>query len=125
MRRLFTAYLIRLDAAYSARPFFVGQKARLLAAVNLLMLALIAVNVAKLAWFPAPGLATRLAINGVFVTAALVSLYLLPRGRLELAGSGVAFAIVGVVYLAAIINAEYVQPLGTAIQIFALSLIFL
>jgi signal transduction histidine kinase len=125
MRQLFARYLDRLDAAFRDRPYFVGQKARLLAAFNALMLIFIPINVVKIALFPPPYLGVRFLGNGLWAMVALFSLRVLLQGKQELAGSGLVLTLVGSVHALAVFLAEPVQPLSTAIQIFALDMVFL
>ena len=125
MPRLFAAYLQRLDAAYRDRPYFIGQKARLLAGFNTLMLLFVPINVAKLLWFPPPDLETRLLLNLLWVSAALASLHSLLAGRIEQAGNRLALSVVGLTHLMLLLYPEYTQPLSVGIQTLGINLIFL
>jgi signal transduction histidine kinase/ActR/RegA family two-component response regulator len=125
MARLFAAYLERLDAAYRDRPYFIGQKARLLAGFNILMLLFVPVNVAKLLWFPPPHMETRLLLNLLWVAAAAASLHALLAGRIEQAGNRLALSIVCLTHVMLLIYPEYTQPLSVGIQTLGINLIFL
>ncbi len=125
MRQLLVRYLDRLDAVYRDRPYFVGQKARLLAAFNALMLVFVPINIVKMCLFPPPFFAIRLGFNAIFVGTALFSLRALQRGKQDLAGSGLALALVGSIHATAVFFGEYLEPLATAIQIFAVDMVFL
>ena len=125
MPRLFAAYLDRLDSAYRERPYFVGQKARLLAAFSLLMLVFTPFNAAKLIWTAPPYVELRLLFNLVFVATSAFCLHQLPRGRLERAGSLMALIVVGGAHGAIFLAPEYPQPLSLAIQLLILDIVFL
>jgi signal transduction histidine kinase len=125
MRRLFANYVARLDAAYRDRPYFVAQKARLLAAFNVLLLVFVPLNLLKLAIFPAPSPGIRIAFHAIFLGTSLFSLRALLRGKQEMAGNGVALGIVGTFHLVPFFFSEYAQPLSVGIQIFAVDLVFL
>jgi signal transduction histidine kinase/DNA-binding NarL/FixJ family response regulator len=122
----FVAQLVeRLDAAYADAPHFTRLKARLLAAFNVLILVWVPVNVAKLFWIRPPYLSERLAVNIAFVLVSLWSLNRLLKGRLALAGSGLAFALTAAVHALLFLTPAYFEPLGAAIQLLAFDLVFL
>jgi len=125
MIRLFAAYVARLDFAHRDRPYFVGQKARLLAAFNGLMLIFLPLNLLKLLWVQPPYLGTRLVFNAVFALVAILSLWALSRGRLELASRGLILVIVVLIHIVVLVIPSYEQPLGTAIQVIVYDLVFL
>ncbi len=125
MLRLFAPYVARLDAAHKDRPFFAGQKARLLAAFNVLMLMFVPLNVAKLLWVQPPFVGMRLIFTAVFGISALLSLRALLRGKLEQAGSGFILVVVFMVHLTVLLIPHSEQPLGTAIQLMVYDLVFL
>src|SRR4051812_1584940 len=50
MIRPLAAQLQRLDSVYRLQPYFVGQRARLLAGFNVLLLVFAPINIAKLLW---------------------------------------------------------------------------
>jgi len=87
MIRPIKAYLQRMDAACRERPYFVGRKARLLAGVLAIVAVYIPLNVAKILWFAQPQPGRRLAMSLIVEAAALVSLRVLSRGRLEAAAA--------------------------------------
>ncbi|HUR58614.1 MAG TPA: ATP-binding protein [Opitutaceae bacterium] len=119
MFRQLRAGIDRIDAIYRQEPYFVRQQARLLAALNVLLLVFIPLNLGKLLLFPAPGLPLRLAVNVLFIIAALLSLRALFRARLRRAGAGLALVLVIVVYASVLLVPAYEQPLSVAIQLLA------
>ncbi|MBI5766857.1 MAG: response regulator [Verrucomicrobia bacterium] len=123
--RLFAAGLARLDASYRDRPYFVGQRARLLALFSLLLLVLAPINVAKLLRYPPPYLAERLAFNALVVAVAWWTLRGVMRGRFERAGNGLVLVVVGTMHGGALLVGAYAQPLSAAIQMLAFDLVFL
>ncbi len=125
MFRPFASYIARLDAAHRDRPYFVGQKARLLAAFNVLMLVFVPINLAKLLWVQPPHLGPRLAFNVVFALAAVWSLRALLHGKIEQAGRGLVLLIVFLVHGIVLVVPTYDQPLGAAIQVLVFDLVFL
>ncbi len=125
MIRLFASYVARLDYAHRDRPYFVGQKARLLAVFNGLLLVFLPLNVIKVLWAQPPYLGTRLVFNAAFALFALVSLWLLTRGKLELAGRGLILVIVVLVHVTVLLIPTHEQPLGAAIQVIVYDLVFL
>ncbi len=125
MLRLIETYVARLDSAHKDRPYFVGQKARLLAAFNGLMLLFLPINLVKLLLAQPPYLGMRLVFNAVFALIAIASLWLLSRGKLETASRGLILVIVGLVYGIVLFVPSYEQPLGAAIQIIIYDLVFL
>src|SRR4051812_21600054 len=66
MRQFFARAIERLDTGYRDRPYFVGQKARLLAAFNALLLVFVPLNIAKLLWVAPPAIADRILFNALF-----------------------------------------------------------
>jgi signal transduction histidine kinase len=125
MIRPFAAQVQRLDSAYRDRPFFVGQRARLLVAFNLMLLVLTPINAVKLLLVQPPYLAERLAFNALVVVVTLISLREVFRGQLERAGNGVALVMVVVMHGGALLVANYEQPLSSAIQVVLIDLVFL
>ena len=125
MPRLFAPYLARLDAAHRDRPYFEGQKARLLAAFNLLMLIFLPINLAKLLWVQPPYLGMRLVFNAVFALCAAFSLRTLLHGKLEQAARVLILIVVFAVHGTVLVLPSYEQPLGAAIQVMFYDLVFL
>ncbi len=125
MPRLIAHFVSQLDAIYRDRPYFVGVKARLLAGFDLLLLAFIPFNVAKMLWVQPPEIPTRLAINAIMFLAGVGSLRLVLKGRLELAGNGLAIALIVPAHTVALLSHAYHEPLSVGIQIFAYDLVFL
>jgi signal transduction histidine kinase/AmiR/NasT family two-component response regulator len=125
MMRLFAAGFERLDASYRDRPYFVGQRARLLAVVNVILLVLIPVNVGKLLLFPPPHLTARLGFTLVVGVVAALSLRSVLRGGFERAGSAMILVIVVVMHGSTLLFENFGEPLATAIQMLAFDLVFL
>jgi signal transduction histidine kinase/CheY-like chemotaxis protein len=125
MTRLFAPLLNPLDETYRDQPYFVGVKARLLAAFNVILLVFVPVDVAKLLWVHPPRIPTRLALNLFVGLAALFSLHLLRKGRLGQAGSGLALGLMIPSHVALFLSGPYVQPLAVLIQLFVYDSVFL
>ena len=125
MMRLFAAGLERLDASYRGQPFFLGQRARLLAAFNLLLLVLMPINVVKLLCFPLPHLTTRIALNIAIAIVAALSLRTVMRGGFERAGNTIVLLIVLGLHGSTLVFENFGEPLSTAIQMMAFDLVFL
>jgi signal transduction histidine kinase/AmiR/NasT family two-component response regulator len=121
--------LARLDSAYRGRSIFIVQKVRLLAAITLIVLAFLPVNVAKVLWTQPPELLARLAVNGLVGLAVVVCFWLLLKGKLERAGNGLALAAVlamnGMIFAVGAATETPVQPLALGIQMFAFDVVFL
>jgi two-component system, sensor histidine kinase len=128
MPRYFARYLDRLNHAYRDRSFFVGLKARLLAAIALLVLGFVPLNIAKAVWIQAPSLRTRIAVNVIIGLAGMVCLRTVFKGRLERAGNGLALTMVlaanGTLLLVGATTTG-LHPLSVGIQAFAFDLVFL
>jgi signal transduction histidine kinase len=128
MPRFLDQFLDRLNYVYRDRSFFVGLKARLLAAIALLVLVFVPLNIAKIAWLRAPALPTRIAVNLIVAAAAVICLRTVFRGRLERAGNelalAMALAVNGTVLLVGAVTAPS-HPLSVGIQTFAFGLVIL
>jgi signal transduction histidine kinase/CheY-like chemotaxis protein len=125
MLRPLAPFVRQLDAIYRERPYFMGVKARLLASFCLLLLVFIPVNLGKMLWAQLPEIPTRLALNACIFFAACWTLRMIWRGRLQLAGSGLAIALVVPTHFVALLPHTYHQPLSTGIQLVAYDLVFL
>ena len=125
MIRPFAAQIRQLDCVYRDQPYFVGVQARLLAAFNVLILVFVPLNIGKLLWLQLPGTPTRLGLNAMMFAAAVASFRWVRQGRLNLAGSGLALALVLPTHALAFLSHPYPQPLSAAIQLFAYDLVFL
>jgi signal transduction histidine kinase len=104
------------------------QKARLLAAISLVMLAFVVVNIAKNLWFEPPQVVARIAVNLVIGGAALACIRYLLRGRLKAAGNGLVLAVVLDVHVALLLVGSVVKPvhpLAVGIQLLAFDFVFL
>ena len=125
MKDFFAAYLSRLDAVYAERDYFYGRKARLLAAINGLLLLFVPLNVLKVVVIAPPEMALRLGINGATGLVALLSLRWLSRGKLELAGNVFALLLVIPVHLFVIFGPPVIERFGGAVQLFAFDVVFM
>ena len=121
----FASSVDRLDSAYRGQPYFVGLKARLLAAFNLLLLVFVPANLVKLFWVQPPDIPTRFVLNMFVFSAALISLRWVMQGRLERAGNGLALGLILPTHAVVLLTGVYVQPLSVAFQFFAYDLVFL
>ncbi|WP_138223327.1 ATP-binding protein [Nibricoccus aquaticus] len=129
MLRLFAPLLARLDFAYRGRSLFILQKARLLAAITLIVLAFLPLNVAKVLWTQPPELLPRIAVNLLVGMAGLICLWFLFKGSVERAGNGLALAAVlvmnGMVFGIGAKTVVPLEPLALGIQLFAFDVVFL
>jgi two-component system, sensor histidine kinase len=126
MIRLFAAQVSHLDSVYRDQPYFVGVKARLLAAFNLLILAaFIPLNIVKLLWVQPPEVVVRFALTLAMGAMAALSLRWVRQGRLELAGSGLALGLFLPTHSLLLLAGSFAEPLGAAIQLFAFDTVFL
>ena len=124
MIRPLKSYLGRMDAAYRERPYFVGRKARLLAAVLAILAVYVPLNIAKILWFMPPQPGRRLVMSLVIEAAALLSLRILSRGRLEAAAGLFALAVAGTASVLALVAPGYAEPLGLAVQMLVTGIVF-
>jgi signal transduction histidine kinase/CheY-like chemotaxis protein len=116
------AYRDRLDSVYRDKPHFTGLRARLLALFDLLFLVFIPCNIAKLALIHSSGMEQRIVVNAIFFLASAASLHQLLKGRLELAGGGLALVVTLAGNCMALYSSTqaYDEPLTVAIQMLAL-----
>jgi signal transduction histidine kinase/AmiR/NasT family two-component response regulator len=124
MPRLFTQSIKRLDTIYHDQPYFARMKARLLTAFILLFLVFVPVNVAKLLWVQPPDVPVRVGLNLLMFAAGLLSLRLVFRGKLQVAGSALVVAMVLPPHALVFLTSEIVQPISVGIQLFAYDLVF-
>ena len=130
MLRIFRFYLERLDSTYRDRLFFVGLKARLLAAIALLVVIFIPFNIAKVIWTHPPLTAPRIVVNLILEIACLLSLRSVLKGQLDRAANGLALAMTLTIHGAVLLirantNAVPLQPLSVGIQFFAFNIVML
>src|SRR5688572_3908636 len=128
MRILFAPFLDRLDSAYANASSFVRLKAGLLAAVTLLFLAVVPLNIAKNLWFQPPLVSTRICVNVILALAAAFSLRALLKGKLLAAANGLALTLVLIVNVSTLsigLLVDPIHPVSVGIQIFAFDLAFL
>jgi two-component system, sensor histidine kinase len=118
-------YVRRLDHVYREQPYFVGIKARLLAAFDLLIIIFVPLNVAKVLLSHSPEPHTRIAFNILWVAAAGLSLFLLRRGKLDWAGNILVLGTVVASKLLLLVVGPYPQPVGLAFQVFILDFVML
>jgi signal transduction histidine kinase len=128
MPRFITFYLDRLDAAYRYRTYLAGQKARLLAAICLLLVAFVLANMAKNVWVHPPQIVPRITVNLIIGLISLASLRSVMRGNLETAGNRMILAVVFTVYGALLLvgsTEKATEPIGTGMQLLGFSSVFL
>ncbi len=125
MPRFFSTYVEKLDATYRDRPYFVGLKARLLAAFGWLLVVFVPLNIAKIIWLEPPGMPYRFGANVFMAAAALLSLVWVHRGRPELAGGIFVLAAVLPVHALLPLMPAIHQPLSVAILVFVFDLVML
>ena len=128
MRQLFAPFLDRLDSSYRGSSLFIVQKARLLAAIALLLASFVPFNIAKTIWTQPPVLVPRLVVNVVVALACVFCVWGLLKGRLAWAGNGLALALAlalhGTVFGVGLLVMP-VEPLSVGIQIFAFDVVIL
>lgn len=127
MPRPFSSALARLDSVYRDRPHFTGIKARLLCAYALVVIVFVCLNAARMAMFPPPELPVRLAISGVILTGALLTLRSTWRGRVKLGGGLLTLPALLAAHLAALLvpPAMIPLPLGAAFSLFTFDILCL
>ncbi|MFA5263542.1 MAG: ATP-binding protein [Opitutaceae bacterium] len=128
MLRHFAPYLERLDSVYRDKPFLMGQKARLLAVITLLLLAFVPLNIAKLLWAQLPLPLPRIAINLFIGAASIACLRSVMRGKLERAGNALVLSMTLVIHISVFLvrtTHDPSLPLSIGIQIFAFDFVIL
>jgi two-component system, sensor histidine kinase len=128
MFRWFSSFFGRLDSVYRDGPVFMGLKARLLAAMTLVVLVFIPFNIAKTFLINPPLLVVRVGVNLAVGIAALICLRALFAGQLERAGSRLVLGMVLALHLTVVVAGATVlprQPVGVAIQILAFDFVFI
>lgn len=125
MIRPFAAQLRHLDSVYGDQPYFVGVKARLLAAFDLLALAFVPVNIATLFLLHVPDIPVRIVLNLAIFATALLSLRWVWQGRLTFAGNAMALGLILPTHALVFLAGSFPQPLSAAIQLLAFDLVFL
>ncbi len=125
MVRPLAAYLKKLDTVYRKQNHFIQLKARLLAAIDALLLIFVPLNLLKLLWLQPPGLGFRFAFNAAIGLSALYSFRCLHRGLLRQAGTRLALCLILPIHVLVFFVPSYAEPLGSAIQLFAFDLVLL
>lgn len=128
MPSFFARYLERLDLAYRDQPFFVGLKARLLAAITLIIALVVPFNMAKVLWHQPPEVMARLLVNVIVGFTAVWCLRLVLSGNVLRPANVLALVMVCAVHgttwlVGAAIEPE--QPLAHGLQLFAFNIVFL
>src|SRR4051812_34329679 len=124
----FRSILSRLDSVYRDRPALVGLKARLFAAMTLITLVVVPLNVAKVLLVHPPVVVPRIVVNLCIGIVALFALRELFRGKLERAGNALVLCMVLAVNVTALVASRIVQPiypLSVGIQILAFDFVFI
>lgn len=128
MPSFFARYVERLDLAYRDQPFFVGLKARLLAAITLLLAILVPFNMAKVLWHQPPEVLPRLVVNVIVGATAWWCLRLVLAGNVIRPANLLALVMVITAHGATwAIGATVVptQPLAHGLELFAFNIVFL
>jgi signal transduction histidine kinase/CheY-like chemotaxis protein len=120
----FSAFFRQLDSTYRDQAYFLGMKARLLAAFDWLFLVFVPFNLAKVLWLQLPFIGLRIGLNLCFALAAVLSLRETRAGRLERAGNVLVIVALAPIHLLAFF-APALQPVGAAIQLFIADLVLL
>ncbi len=107
----------RLDAVYEDRPYLELMRARLLAFFSMMVVGFVPLNVLKLLWLQPPELPFRFAVNAIFLTAALFALRWVYKGRIRIAGNGLALIIFLPVHALLFFVPTFHQPLAVAISL--------
>lgn len=115
----------RLDAAYKDTPYLVRMKARLLAALCLIIIVFVPLNLLKLLAVEPPFLGIRMGLNLIFLIAAASSLLWLSRGKLQTAGNGIALLALIPIHAVLLIVPEFREPLAAGISLFGYDLVCL
>lgn len=95
-------------------------KARLLMVFMLLLATVLPLNVVKLLWIHSPALGVRLGINLVLEITALVSLRLILKRRVDLAGNGLTLIGLTAAPVALLLAPFITHPMAVGIQLLAL-----
>jgi signal transduction histidine kinase/CheY-like chemotaxis protein len=125
MRALIERMLAGIDAAYPERTYFTRLKARLLVGLCALLLCVVPLNVAKLVIVQPPFVERRLLANAILLLSTAVALHWARHGRLERAGNLLSATFIVCAHALIFLGPAYLQPLATAIQLFAADVVFL
>ncbi|MBS0631301.1 MAG: response regulator [Verrucomicrobia bacterium] len=125
MIRIYDSLVARLDAVYADRTYFIRLKARLLTIFAILILVWLPFNIVKIIWVQPPYLMWRLAMNVGIGAAHLWALVQIFKGRLELAGNSLALALALPANALIILAPSYLEPVGSALQVFIFDIVFL
>lgn len=115
----------RLDAVYRDLPYVDGIKAKLLAAFDALIVLFVPINVGKvlLTGITMPGL--RMVYNAAWLVAALVSLWMLFRGRLAAAGNVLVLGMAAAANVILLSVRVFPEPVALSFQLFILDFVLL
>lgn len=118
MPRVLADFFHRLDAPYGDQPHFAREKARLLAAfILLVLLVILPINQTKILWTGMSFPLVRMASNVLIALAGAVSLHLILRGRLVLAGTGFAVGLMMPPHVLVFLSLPSKDPLSIALQL--------
>jgi len=101
------------------------MKARLLAALILLVVVFVPINITKLILIESPALPYRILFNAAAAGVALISLRWVLAGRLERAGNFLVLGTVVIAHAIVCLAPRYAEPLALVVQVFAFDLAFL
>lgn len=122
MIRPIHAYLRQLDIHYGGQNNFVRLQAKLLASIHLLITCLILYNLVKLVSTQPPYFTVRIGFNLLIALGVIISSRYLFKGKNRLAGISLVAAMLIPAHLILLFIPSFEQPLGTAIQLFALDI---
>lgn len=118
MPRFLADFLRRLDAPYGDQSDFARQKARLLAGfILLVLLVILPINQWKVLWTGMSYPVLRTGSNVLIALAGAVSLQLIFRGRLMLAGTGFAVGLMTPPHVLVFLSLPSRDPLSIALQL--------
>lgn len=119
------SFVLRLNAAYADHSYFTQLKARLLAAIAVLIVLGIPVNAVKVWWYQLGHMGWRFAVGATFIVIAAWTLRQLLAGHLKRAGNGMAAGLVATSHALLFFAPGYQEPLSVAAQLLAFDMIFL
>ncbi len=125
MRAYLAGFLAQIDAAYAGRSYFTRLKARLLVAFSAIVVLFVPLNITKLLVFQPPFVERRLLGSLILLISGALAFHWSRRGRLEHAGNLLSATFIVFAHGLIILGPQYLQPLATAIQLFAADIVFL
>lgn len=115
----------RLDSVYRDQAHFAGIKARLLFVFILILFVFLPINVGKVLWVQPPEIFWRLLMNGVFALAGGAALWMIFKGRIDLAGGVLVLVVLIPAHTIVFLKDVYWEPVALGIQIFVADLVLI